>query len=744
MTDFRRSHVTTLVERLSEPPERLIAIFGPRQTGKTTAARQALSSMSQEYRYEAVDEPESLAAPGPPTPVDDDSAIPSSTRDARWLTGVWEHSRRSAWSRLGFVLVLDEIQKIDQWSDTVKGLWDADRASGCPLHVVVLGSAPLPLQAGLNESLTGRFEPIRITHWSYLEMSEAFGYDLEQYIYFGGYPGAAIYTHDSERWRAYVRGALIEPSIERDVLSMTRVDKPALLKRVFDIAALYSGQVLSYNKMLGQLQDAGNTTTLTRYLELLTQVGLVTGLSKHTERLVSAKASTPKLNVLNTALMSVASGYSFDDSRADRSYWGRLVESAVGAHLISTASPSTVVKYWRDGPHEVDFVLCRGPHTVGIEVKSGKARAARSGLFEFKRRFQPRTTVLVGETGVPLHEFLSLPADYWFGSPSPSSKHDERRRSEELSAQQRTDELSAQRREEERQRREDWAKHIRSHEVELRENRFPLEDLSTLAKASLGLFGELGQEESPSRRISDFIGVDQRLVDAVMAALRGAMWRDDAPDVDSTISLRSESEQSWLAYPVLASLELLHGDDPTHLDRLDDVQKRKALAIHYCTPLGYNVRSPWYDRWLQQYPDLVLDVLSRCAVAAVRAGEWFVPGLSDLDSVTGHDDLVHEVRLRLLKAYPTRGSSKQLPLLDGLLKRVLEHPDKTDLEALVKRKLALTSMSVAQRVRWLAVEALRSQGSHQQLKAYVGESEIRARHLAEFLRNHSEPPQKPR
>ena len=328
---------------------------------------------------------------------------------------VWEQSRHHAWnSPQGFVLVLDEIQKIERWSEVIKGLWDADRASGCPLHVAILGSAPLLMQAGLTESLAGRFEPVHVTHWSYPEMADAFGFSLDEYVYFGGYPGAASLSHDQERWAAYVRGALVEPNIERDVLSMTRVDKPALLKRLFEFGALYSGQILSFNKMLGQLQDAGNTTTLTRYLTLLSKAGLLTGLSKHTERPVSAKASIPKLNVLNTALMSAASGYSLEEARADRSFWGRLVESAVGAHLVNTATPSITVKYWRDGNHEVDFVLQRGPHTVGVEVKSGQSPASYRGLMEFERRFQPRATVIVGDSGVPLHEFLSEPADYWF------------------------------------------------------------------------------------------------------------------------------------------------------------------------------------------------------------------------------------------------------------------------------------------------------------------------------------------
>ena len=245
-------------------------------------------------------------------------------------------------------------------------------------------------------------------------MSDAFSLSLDQYVYFGGYPGAASRVHDQRRWSAYIRDALVEPIIERDVLSMTRVDKPSLLKRLFDMGALYSGQVVAYNKMLGQLHDAGNTTTLTRYLKLLSDAGLLTGLSKYTKRPISAKASIPKLNVLNTALMAVVSGYDFEDARADRSFWGRLVESAVGAHLLNTASSGTEVKYWRDRNYEVDFVLQRGPRVVGIEVKTGPEPGSLWGLAEFERRFQPLRTLVVGTGGEPLHEFLSLPADWWF------------------------------------------------------------------------------------------------------------------------------------------------------------------------------------------------------------------------------------------------------------------------------------------------------------------------------------------
>ncbi len=416
MAEYQRDQVDTLVERLTERPQRLIAVFGPRQTGKTTAVRQALTSSGLSYRLETVDMP-GESGPGlgtGPLAGDDGLAmLPGAVRDRQWLVEAWQASERRAWSsKGGFVLVLDEIQKIRGWSEAVKGLWDADPDRDCPLHVVILGSAPLLMQAGLSESLAGRFEPVQVNHWTFPEMSDAFGLDLEQYVFFGGYPGTAPLIHDFERWRAYVREALIEPNIERDVLAMTRVDKPALLKRLLEFGALYSGQEFSYNKMLGQLQDAGNTVTLSRYLTLLGNAGLLTGLSKHAQRPVVTRGSSPKLNVLNTALMAVVSGYTFEEARADRSHWGRMVESAVGAHLINTASPRTDVRYWRDGNYEVDFVLHRGPRTVAVEVKSGRKPERRSGLARFEKSFKPQSAFVVGED-VALGEFLSQPADHW-------------------------------------------------------------------------------------------------------------------------------------------------------------------------------------------------------------------------------------------------------------------------------------------------------------------------------------------
>ena len=419
--DYERAQLSTLLGRLDEAPERLILITGPRQTGKTTLVRQALARLDRPSRYLAADEPDPAVLPAFPghgesafVARDDTTSSTSGERDARWLVRNWERARIEAdRSERGFVLAFDEVQKIPAWSEAVKGLWDADRHRGRRLHVILLGSAPLLMQRGLTESLAGRYETIRLTQWSFAEMSAAFDFDLPGYVYFGGYPGAAPLVREQARWRAYVTGSVAEPNIERDVLAMERVDKPALLKRLFALGAEYSGQILSYTKMLGQLQDAGNTTTLARYLDLLATAGLVAGLPNYAGSAHRRRASIPKLNVLDTALMSAHSGYTFEEARADRTFWGRLVESAVGAHLLNSGAPEVRLHYWRHRNREVDFVLARGPRVAAVEVKSGVRRTSASGLEEFGRRFGGAATVLAGEGGTPLAEFLSAPAREW-------------------------------------------------------------------------------------------------------------------------------------------------------------------------------------------------------------------------------------------------------------------------------------------------------------------------------------------
>ena len=428
MTVFHRAHVQRLVKLLTESGRRrLIAITGPRQTGKTTIARQALGALGSSgiaWRYVAVDAPPGA---GPETQPGDTHSWPEfrepshaegsafvGRRDSRWLVGIWEQARYAAErSPSGAVLVLDEIQDIPDWPRTVKGLWDQDQATGSPLRVVVMGSAPLQLLVGLGERLVGRFLPFPVSHWSLPEMVRAFDCSMDQYLFFGGYPAGAERWDDEYDWRSYIEDGIIQRNVERDILSLTRVDKPALLANLLELGSFYSGQILAYNKMLGQLQDAGNTTTLARYLALLSGAGLLAGLSKYSSKAHRQRASSPKLNVLNTALMTASSGYTFEESKADRSFWGRIVESAVGAHLHNTRSPGVRLYYWRHNGLEVDFVLARGPRLTAIEVKTGPRRGAVSGMEEFTRRFKPTRTEVVGTGGVALHEFLSEPASYW-------------------------------------------------------------------------------------------------------------------------------------------------------------------------------------------------------------------------------------------------------------------------------------------------------------------------------------------
>ncbi len=422
MDSYKRIQVKTLIDRLSEPVSRIITLFGPRQTGKTTIVKQALHRIDRLGRYLAVDDPV------PASPFDSREAfdaqtypIPGTPPDTEWLVRQWEDARVEARrNRRGCVLVFDEIQKIPRWSEAIKGLWDADRAENLSLHVIILGSAPLLMQSGLNESLAGRFETIPVTHWSFDEMVRAFDYDLSTYLYFGGYPGSAPLVRDLDRWRNYILRSLVDPNIERDILSMQRVDKPALLRQLFELGAAYSGQILSYNKMLGQLHDAGNTTTLARYLELLSGAGLVAGLQNFARQSHRRRASSPKLIVLNTALMTADSGYSADEAEADRTFRGRIVESAVGAHLFNSATTDIRLYYWREDSHEVDYVLQRGRRIIAIEVKSG-TKMNLSGMERFIERFSPDKSMVVGERGVqpvegfvPLNEFLTVPAHYWF------------------------------------------------------------------------------------------------------------------------------------------------------------------------------------------------------------------------------------------------------------------------------------------------------------------------------------------
>lgn len=393
---FQRPQARVLATRLAEPRRFLQVVAGPRQVGKSTLVLQAVERYGPRVRYASADEP--------------------TLRGLDWIGQQWDAARLTASEsgKAGAVLVLDEIQKIRDWSETVKRLWDEDTRHRRPLKVVLLGSAPLLISQGLSESLAGRFEVIHVPHWSYAEMREAFGWTVEQFIFHGGYPGAAALVRQHARWQRYVMESLVETSVSRDVLLLTRVDKPALLRRLFELACRYSGQVLSYTKMLGQLQDAGNTVTLAHYLDLLAGAGMVCGLPKFAGDVARQRGSSPKLQVFNTALMTAPSGLTLAETRRDGERWGRLVESAVGAHLANAAaSGECELTWWRDGDDEVDFVVKAGRHVTAIEVKSGRVGVRHRGMEAFAERFKPTRRLLVGGDGVSVEAFLEKPVGHW-------------------------------------------------------------------------------------------------------------------------------------------------------------------------------------------------------------------------------------------------------------------------------------------------------------------------------------------
>jgi hypothetical protein len=394
---FKRNHFHTLQKRLTEPRRFIQVLWGPRQTGKTTLAHQVMKNIGEPCHYASADEP--------------------ALKDQPWLEQQWEAGRnfiKSHYNETPGLLIIDEIQKIEGWSETVKRLWDEDTANGLPLRVLLLGSSSLLIQKGLPESLAGRFETIPISHWSFEEMRSAFGWNVDTYVYYGGYPGAASLIDDRLRWANYIKDSLIETTIARDILLMTRVDKPALLRRLFQLACEYSGQILSYQKMLGQLQDAGNTTTLAHYLDLLESAGLVMGLRKYAGQKIRQRSSSPKLLVLNTALMSALQPLSINEALGQPAFWGRLVETAVGNALANGIKGTDMrLYYWNGRNREVDFVLARGDTVTAIEVKSGRKKGSLPGMDAFSKAFKVKKKLLVGSSGIPFEQFLlTAPAEW--------------------------------------------------------------------------------------------------------------------------------------------------------------------------------------------------------------------------------------------------------------------------------------------------------------------------------------------
>ncbi len=387
---YKRAEYQVIKNRLEEPRRFMQVVMGPRQIGKSTVVKQVLQDLNLPYMFFSADN------------------VPAS--DNSWISNCWA-SVRSLQQSKGYesiILVIDEIQKILNWSEVVKKEWDDDTFHDRNIKVLLLGSSRVLLEKGLSESLAGRFEEIRMTHWSYPEMRDCFGFSLDQYVFYGGYPGAAPLIGDEDRFQHYIQSAIIDATINKDILMDTPISKPALLRQTFELGAAYSGSLLSLTKMVGSLQDAGNTSTLAGYLNLLNDSGLVGGLQKFSMDTARRKASIPKLQVYDNALKTLYSSLSFEQAIIDRKEWGHILESGIGAYIVSEAFAKRFeVFYWRERDDEVDFVLRRKGSLVAIEVK-GNAEKRTEGLEKFKEKFNPKSAFIVGDGGIKPEEFLSM------------------------------------------------------------------------------------------------------------------------------------------------------------------------------------------------------------------------------------------------------------------------------------------------------------------------------------------------
>lgn len=383
---YERSFVTTLSDRLRESRRFIQVVIGPRQTGKSTGVSQALGKLSAPVVEYAFDRPRD--------------------RRSAKLEEIWGQAREMLGSSPEVILSLDEIQKVPDWSSTVKFLWDEDTRRGNNIKVVATGSSALTLRGGMAESLKGRFEEIASTQWTLAECRDAFGYSLDDFLFFGGYPGAAALKDEPDRWFAYMHDSIIEPTITQDVLEMETVKKPALLRALFEIGAMYSAREISYRKLLGQLDDRGNTEVISHYLDLLSHAGLLSGLRKYDEKPLRSKTSSPRLLVHDTSLMTAASEEDAEALFVNPAQKGHLIETAAGAYLLERSRQERFsVRWWRDRNDEVDFVITKGRKRTAIEVKGGHTRRTK-GLGAFVEKYPGTYVLIVGAESCPLEEFL--------------------------------------------------------------------------------------------------------------------------------------------------------------------------------------------------------------------------------------------------------------------------------------------------------------------------------------------------
>lgn len=389
---YQRRHLNILKSRMAEPRRRMQIVMGPRQVGKSTLVGQFTEEISVPFDF--------FAAGG------------VNRFDSSWIPNKWQQvrMRMDIHSEQEHILIIDEVQKIRGWSEQVKKEWDEDSRSHRNLKVILLGSSRLLLQKGLEESLEGRFETIKMGYWDWQEMHEAFGFSMDEYVYFGGFPGLAPDIQDEDRWRNLMEDSIISPILTRDILEIEEIRNPALLRQVFELASIESAKELSLTKMQGTM-NSGTVPTIKNYLDILNKSMIVQPLQNYSPSRVKEKQSVPKMQVFNNAFRNRFGTFSFDEARVDPAEWGHLVESAVGAHLANRAMTDDYeLFYWRnERRQECDYVLRKGQALVAIEVKSGSVDKT-VGFEKFKEQFADNVTAafIVGPHALPLDDFFIM------------------------------------------------------------------------------------------------------------------------------------------------------------------------------------------------------------------------------------------------------------------------------------------------------------------------------------------------
>lgn len=339
----------------------LQVIIGPRQVGKTTTILKYLEENHiEQFHFYSADE--------------------IFNASANWILGIWSKARNEK-----KMLVIDEIQKCENWAAVIKKLWDEDKKNNKKFPCILLGSSSLEIQKGLTESLTGRFQLHKAFHWNFEESKNGYKLPFKEYLKIGGYPGSYQFKDKSD-WSKYVKQSIISTVIEKDILQYHTVKSPALFKQAFEIIMSYPAQEISYTKLLGQIQDRGNTELVKYYLSLYEGAFLVKVLEKYSGKKIIMKSSTPKILPLAPCLyyLEIQDEYKGEEL-------GRVFELIVGAQLVRTEED---LFYWREGDNEVDFVLKKGRKLYAIEVKSGRKKSIH-GLQKFQTKFSEAKLIMI-------------------------------------------------------------------------------------------------------------------------------------------------------------------------------------------------------------------------------------------------------------------------------------------------------------------------------------------------------------